>query len=386
MFIYFLVWLGNVVNIGNSMNMVSYLRGTMNMGVAAASTTSTMFVAVMQMFSIPAAFVADSYIRRFYTVLIFAPIEILGYILLAIQARVPSLHPPPCQAPSNCEPVHGSNLNLLLLGIFMICIGEGAIRACLPALGGDQFDKSDPVEQRLEASFFNWYTFAVSFGGLVGLVFIVWLENNKGWDVGFAVCAGTVLLGLAVWASGFPFYRNRLPSGSPFTRILEVLVAAFKKRNLQLYNNPADGLNQITGDNAKGVEVLERTKGLQCLDKAAIDDGKRGSWSLCTVHQVEETKIVIRMIPIFITSALGYMPASIILTFTVQQGNTMNTRLGAINVPPATLFVIPTVFQLVVLVVYDRFIVPIPAQKECKIRVNEMTLWGSRLHVNICRE
>jgi hypothetical protein len=47
-----LVWLGNVVNIGNSMNMVSYLRGTMNMGVAAASTTSTMFVAVMQMFSI----------------------------------------------------------------------------------------------------------------------------------------------------------------------------------------------------------------------------------------------------------------------------------------------------------------------------------------------
>jgi hypothetical protein len=69
------------------------------------------------------------------------------------------------------------------------------------------------------------------------------------------------------------------------------------------------------------------------------------------------------MIPIFITSALGYMPASIILTFTVQQGNTMNTRLGAINVPPATLFVIPTVFQLVVLVVYDRFIVPFLRKK-----------------------
>lgn len=39
--------------------------------------------------------------------------------------------------------VHGSNLNLLLLGIYMICIGEGAVRACLPALGGDQFDKSE---------------------------------------------------------------------------------------------------------------------------------------------------------------------------------------------------------------------------------------------------
>ena len=63
------------------------------------------------------------------------------------------------------------------------------------------------------------------------------------------------------------------------------------------------------------------------------------------------------MIPIFITSALGYMPVSIILTFTVQQGNTMDTRLGAIRVSPATLFVIPTVFQMLILVVYDRFLV-----------------------------
>lgn len=50
--------------------------------------------------------------------------------------------------------VHGSNLSLLLLGIFMICIGDGAIRACLPALGGDQFDKSDPTEQKLKTFFF----------------------------------------------------------------------------------------------------------------------------------------------------------------------------------------------------------------------------------------
>nr|CAB3491473.1 unnamed protein product [Digitaria exilis] len=217
-FIHILVWLGNVSNIANSMNMVSYLRGTMNMGVAAASTTTTIFVAVLQMFTIPAAFIADSYIKRFYTVLIFAPIEIL------------------------------------------------------------------------------------------------------------------------------------------------VLVAAFRKRNHQLIDNP-NGLNQITGDNDKGVEVLGRTKGLECLDKAAIDNGQRGPWSLCTVHQVEETKIVMRMIPIFITSALGYMPASIILTFTVQKGNTMNTKLGTINVSPATLFIIPTIFQLVILVVYDRFIVPFLRKK-----------------------
>jgi dipeptide/tripeptide permease len=149
-----------------------------------------------------------------------------GYILLAVQAHVPSLHPPPCvgttEQTSICEPLRGSNLSFLYLGLYLITIGDGAARACLPALGGEQFDISDPVEQRQEASFFNWYTFAVSSGGFVGLVFIVWVENKRGWDLGFGVCALSVLLGMLVWIAGFPFYRNQLPGGSPITRILQV--------------------------------------------------------------------------------------------------------------------------------------------------------------------
>ncbi|XBI84110.1 hypothetical protein VPH35_092490 [Triticum aestivum] len=286
-----------------------------------------------------------------------------GYILLAIQSHVPSLHPPACivNEPHNCEPVHDTNLSLLLLGMYMICVGEGAIRACLPALGGDQFDNADPVERRLESSFFNWYTFSVSMGSFFGLIFVVWLENNKGWGVGFAVCAAIVLLGLLIWAAGFPFYRNQVPAGSPITRIMQVIIVACKKRNLKLPANPDDDLNQMTDDDAKGLEVLQRTEGLQFLDKAAIkiENGARGPWSLCNVTQVEETKIACRMVPIFLTSAVGYMPVSIILNFTVQQGNTMDTRLGAIRVSPATLFVIPTVFQLVILVAYDRLLVPL---------------------------
>jgi hypothetical protein len=50
----------------------------------------------------------------------------------------------------------------------------------------------------------------------------VWVENSKGWGVGFAICAAFVLLGLLVWAAAFPLYRNRLPTGSPITRILQV--------------------------------------------------------------------------------------------------------------------------------------------------------------------
>jgi solute carrier family 15 (peptide/histidine transporter), member 3/4 len=96
----------------------------------------------------------------------------------------------------------------------------------------------------------------------------------------------------------------------------------------------------------------------RCLDKAAVDTGKTGAWSLCSITQVEEAKIIFRMVPIFLSAVLGYIPVPLILNFTVQQGNTMDTELGAIHISPATLFIIPTVFQMVIRIVYDRFIVP----------------------------
>ncbi|KAF0896843.1 hypothetical protein E2562_029355 [Oryza meyeriana var. granulata] len=363
-FIHAMVLLSNAANIANIMNMVSYLRGTMHMGVGEASTTASNFFAALQMFSIPAAFLADSYIKRFYAVLLFGPIEIVGYILLAIQAYTPSLHPPPCSpaaaaANNTCEPVRGANLSLLLLGLYLIPIGDGAARACLPPLGGDQFDPADPDEQRQEASFYNWYTFAVSTGGFVGLVFIVWVQNSKGWGVGFTVCAAFVTLGLLVWAAAFPLYRNQLPTGSPITRILQVCVVAFKKRNVRLPENPSE-LKQINqDDDANDLEVLPKTDGFRCLEKAAVETGNEaGPWSLCSVTQVEETKIVLRMAPIFAAAILSYIPVPLILTLTVQQGNTMDTRLGAVHISPATLFLIPTVFQMAILIFYDCIIVP----------------------------
>lgn len=54
------------------------------MDVARATTMASNFFAALQMFSIPAAFLADSYIKRFYTVLIFGPIEILVWYKLLL--------------------------------------------------------------------------------------------------------------------------------------------------------------------------------------------------------------------------------------------------------------------------------------------------------------
>jgi dipeptide/tripeptide permease len=148
-----------------------------------------------------------------------------GYGLLALQAHLPSLHPAPCNVEaelSNCKEVHGWNAILLYASLYINAFGDGFVRSCMPSLGADQFDHRDLIESRQKSSFFNWYTFGISLGGFIGLIFIVWLENYKGWDIGLGVCAILILFGLLIVAAGLPFYRNQVPEGSPLTRILQV--------------------------------------------------------------------------------------------------------------------------------------------------------------------
>uniref|UniRef100_A0A453CAH6 Major facilitator superfamily (MFS) profile domain-containing protein n=2 Tax=Aegilops tauschii subsp. strangulata TaxID=200361 RepID=A0A453CAH6_AEGTS len=351
----------NMVIVPNLLNLVTYLHGTMHMGVSSSATTVTNLVGATCGFALIGAFLSDSYIVRSRTILIFGPLMFLGYGLLALQAYRPSLHPAPCNTEadlSSCKEVHGRNATLLYAALYISAFGDGCIRTCIPSLGADQFDRKDPSESRQQSSFFNWYTFGVSLGGFIGLILIVWLQNYKGWDVGLGACAILVLFGLLVVAVGLPFYRNQVPEGSPLTRILQVLVVALRNRNLELSEKLEEAEDSRTGTGTGFVQVPPQRKSLKFLDKACIHHGKDGDWSVCNATKVEETKIVLRVLPLFFSSMIAYVSNTIVFTLTVQQGGMTNTSLGKIHVSPATLFIIPITFQLIMLAVYDQFIVP----------------------------
>ncbi|XP_028556315.1 protein NRT1/ PTR FAMILY 4.6 isoform X2 [Dendrobium catenatum] len=349
-FIHFLVLATNIVYIPNMLNLVTYLHDRMHADIASSSTMVTNFVGATCAFALLGGFLSDSYISRFKTMLIFGPIEFLGLASLALQAHLPSLQPPKCDTVNewnSCKKMSNLDASILYLSLYTVALGEGCLRSSMASFGGDQFDENGPIESQQKSSFFNWYTFDISLGGLLGLIFIVWIENNKGWDYGFGVSALVILFGLVSVASGFSFYRIQRPRGSPLTRLLQVIVAAFKKRKLSLPEN-TDDLHQLDiKEETFGMEVLSHTSGLDA-----------GAWSLSTVSQVEETKIIIRMLPIFLSSLSCYLCVPLLLTFTVQQGNTMNTKLGKIHFSPASLMIIPQTFQIIFLVLYDTLFVP----------------------------
>ncbi|XP_039133776.1 protein NRT1/ PTR FAMILY 4.4-like [Dioscorea cayenensis subsp. rotundata] len=364
-FIYFMVVMCAMAYTTNMLNMVTYLHGTMHTSIASSSTIVTTFYGVTCAFTLLGGFLSDSYVSRFKTILIFAPFEFLGFAMLAMESYFPSLKPKACNVEAmqgiiKCEQVHGGNEVLLCVALFTIALGEGCLRANLASFGGDQFDSDDPVESQLKSSFFNWFGFVTSLGLLTGLLLIVWIENNKGWDYGFGLSSVLVSIGIAVIASGFRLYRFQIPQGSPLTRMLQVFVAAFRNRkhSFPVRVEEDEGEIQEESDHRDGDKQYMEFK---FLDKALImTDGRNtGVWSHCSKAQVEETKIVLRMLPIFIGSVFGYIPIPLLLTFSVQQGTAMNTKLGKIKISPASLVAIGVILMMILIIIYDRFFVPL---------------------------
>lgn len=82
-------------------------------------------------------------------------------------------------------------------------------------------------------------------------------------------------------------------------------------------------------------------------------------WSLCTVAQVEQVKLILAVIPIFACTIIFNTILAQLQTFSVQQGSAMNTHLNRnFQIPPASLQAIPYIMLVFIVPLYDAFFVP----------------------------
>jgi peptide/histidine transporter 3/4 len=287
------------------------------------------------------ALIADAYWGRYWTIACFSAIYFTGMVALTLSASVPGLKPAECIG-SLCPPATMVQSTVLFSGLYLIALGTGGIKPCVSSFGADQFDKTDPSERVRKASFFNWFYFTINIGAFVSSTVLVWIQENYGWELGFLI--PTVFMGLATMSFffGTPLYRFQKPRGSPITSVCQVLVAAYRKSNLKV---PEDS-----------------TDGYKFLDKAAIiseGDANTNPWKLCTVTQVEEVKILLRLVPIWASGIIFSVLHSQIYTLFVQQGRCMKRTIGLFEIPPATLGMFDTASVLISVPIYDRVIVPL---------------------------
>jgi peptide/histidine transporter 3/4 len=352
--------------VGFNANMISYLTTQLHMPLTKAANTLTNFSGTSSLTPLIGAFIADSFAGRFWTITVASIVYTIGMTCLTVSAVLPQLRPPPCGGDSLCQQASGGQLAILYIALLLGAIGSGGIRPCVVAFGADQFDETDPKQSSRTWKYFNWYYFVMGASILVAVTVIVYIQDNIGWGWGLGI--PTIAMGLSVIALvfGYPLYRKLDPSGSPFTRLLQVSVAAYKKRKLApvsdarlLYQNWDLDAGISMGGN------LIHTKQMRFLDKAAIvteeDNPKEpNTWRLNTVHRVEELKSVIRMGPIWAAGILLITAYAQQNTFSLQQAKTMDRHLSkTFEIPAGSMTVFTYVTMLCTIALYDRLLVPI---------------------------
>lgn len=320
---------------GISMNLVTYLVGELHISSAKSANIVTNFMGTLNLLGLLCGFLADAKLGRYLTVAISASITALGLLLLTLATSIPSMRPPQCDSfrseNNECVEANGKQLALLYAALYTTALGGGGIKSNVSGFGSDQFDINDPKEEKSMIFFFNRFYFGISIGSLFAVIVLVYVQDNVGRGWGYGMSGATMVIALVVLLCGTRKYRFRMPQGSPLTVIWRVVILALKKRSHRHPQHPSF-LNDYENRN------LPYTERLKCLDKAAIVDGpgnrsSNSAWLVSTVTEVEEVKLVLKLIPIWSTCILFWTVYSQMTTFTIEQATFMNRKVGSFTVP-----------------------------------------------------
>ncbi|CAI0439030.1 unnamed protein product [Linum tenue] len=287
-------------------------------------------------------------------------------ISITLSALLPSLRPPPC-SPSHCQEASSRQLWILYAALILTSLGTGGIRPCVVTFAADQLDMTKSGVASRRWNFFNWYFFSMGVATVTALTTVVYIQDNVGWGWGLGIPTAAMAVSVVAFVLGSPLYRKLKPGGSPFVRLAQVVVAAWRKRTAvapaehgELYRN-----KELDADISLNGRLLH-TDQFRWLDRAAIivatDGHDANLWRIATVHRVEELKSILRMLPIWAAGILHFAASSHLQSFVILQAFSMNRHLSSTStfqIPPASLSVVGVITTTSGLVLYDRLLVPL---------------------------
>ncbi|KAJ4906918.1 Protein NRT1/ PTR FAMILY 5.6 [Raphanus sativus] len=349
---------------GLATNLVVYLTTIIHQDLKTAVKNVNYWSGVTTLMPLFGGFVADAYLGRYTTVLVASTIYLTGLVLLTMSWFIPGLKP--CLEEVCVEPRKAHEI-AFFIAIYLISIGTGGHKPCLESFGADQFDDDHVEERKMRMSYFNWWNVCLCAGILTAVTFLVYIEDRVGWGVAGIILTTLMAISLLIFLIGKPLYRYRTPSGSPLTPMLQVLVAAIAKRNLPYPSDPSL-LHDVSKAEFTTGRLLSHTKHLKFLDKAAIiedntplDLQKQSPWKLVTLTKVEEAKLIINVIPIWLSTLVFGICATQTNTFFIKQATIMDRHITSNNsftVPPASIFSLTALSLIISLTIYDKLIVP----------------------------
>lgn len=361
-----------LASMGLLANFMVYLLTQLQMDQVAATNLINVWSGASNFAPMVGAFISDAYLGRFWTIAFSSIASFLGMVTLTLTAWIPRLHPLPCtaqpQGHNKCMGPTQPQMAALLTALGLVSIGTGGIRPCSIPFGVDQFDQTTEAGRRGVNSYFNWYYTTFTVVVMIALTLVVYIQDSVSWVLGFGLLAFLMLCSIILFFWGTRIYVYVEPEGSVFSGIVQVFVAAYKKRRLK-FPAAGDVEGRLYDPPAKRsiLSKLPMTKQYRFLNKGAIvvdnelspGGSPSNPWRLCSIQQIEEVKCLIRIVPIWASGIICFTPIVQQGTFTVSQALKMDRHLGPnFQIPAGSIAIISMLTVGLWLPFYDRILVP----------------------------
>ncbi|KAM6544466.1 hypothetical protein CsatB_008913 [Cannabis sativa] len=345
---------------GISSNLVMYLTGPLGQSTAAAAANVNAWGGTAALMPLLGAFMADSFIGRYRTIVLASLLYILALGLLTLSATLSS---------QSCFDSENNNISacsppqlqviLFFFALYLVAVAVGGHKPCTQAFGADQFDGEDPEECKAKSSFFNWWYFGASAGVTVAVILVSYIQDNLSWALGFGIPCIAMVIALGVFMLGSTTYRHSIvdkDEKGPFQRIGSVFVAAF--RNWR--RSPSSVVIDVE---TRGFLPQPSSEQFRFLNKALITptNWKEGDADdcACSIADVEEAKAVLRLVPIWVTCCIYGMVFAQSSTFFTKQGATMDRAIvSGSKIPAASLQCFIYLTLIILLPIYDCIFIP----------------------------
>ena len=366
----------------------------LGMPTAEANTQVNIWMGTCYVTPILGAIVADSYLGRYKTIMLFSSFYLVGLLLLAATNLA-----------VDRTNLSWSNVNFMLFAaLYIIAVGTGGIKPNVSSFGADQFDETDAGQKRDKESFFNWFYLFINLGSLVASTAVVYVQQEVSWTIGFAIPALCMFLATWIFYFGRKRYVRIKPAESPILRVLKVVFSATSHRKRKGSGNA----RATAAPGAGGGVGIHKNMSYAWLESAVSSDADDSSRSLesnllgspglppspgpgerrsprvsgakhYSHEQVEEVRLVVRLFPMFVATIFYWTVYSQMQTLFVTQGTQMNTKVDwgpkfQMDIPAATLSAFDTLSIIVLVPLYDKGLVP--SLRRCGVKMTVLRRIG----------
>ncbi|KAG0361459.1 hypothetical protein BGX24_005340, partial [Mortierella sp. AD032] len=209
---------------GIAPNLNKYFQLITGMTKVQAKVYSTAFTMLAYFFPLLGAALSDSFLGKWWTIISFSAIYLIGMIMITVFA-IPNL----------IGPIGEVSKFLTFLPMIVIAIGTGGIKPCVSAHGGDQYL---PAQEVAKDFFFNTFYIAINVGGLLTQFTVPLIADmpcygqTTCYSGAFLLPTIVFALAYAVFAAGHRFYRIVPPLGEflPLKAVKAMFLAARRHR------------------------------------------------------------------------------------------------------------------------------------------------------------